>query len=33
MGKLYAVVRDADVIDWADDFLAALTQNPASPAT
>ena len=29
--KLYAVVRDADVIGWADDFLSALTQNPALP--
>lgn len=24
--KLYAVVRDTNVIDWADDFLGALTQ-------
>src|SRR3546814_6607652 len=29
--KLYAVVRDADVIGWADDFLAALMQDPALP--
>src|SRR3546814_16120606 len=31
--KLYAVVRDADVIGWADDFLAALMQDPALPET
>ena len=29
--KLYAIVRDADVIGWADDFLSALTQEPALP--